>query len=130
MRTAGVDVAMPAVKTSRPRAKALKDRIFIVTVTPNTDVGSIAHDLIERIGWTGRMRIRAIWTSLSEPHTVSAVVRYEARGANANDLRQQVTRACPVSGDQIDVVDVVTINLDIDPALVDACLLDLDEDDG
>lgn len=117
----------PAREVATTAPKALKDRIFLLTVTPNTDPAQVAFDIAQRLGWSEGMSLRALWTSLSEPRVVSAVIRYEARGANANDLRRQVVRACPVAAGQIQVTEILTINRDIDPALIDAVLLGLGE---
>jgi hypothetical protein len=110
--------------------KILKAKVFQVDITPNTDARAVANDIATRFGWASGMRLRTLSISLTEPRTVQAIVYYEARGANANDVRRQIQNACPVAGNQIAITELVTINRDVDSDLIAACLLDIDEDDG
>jgi hypothetical protein len=102
--------------------KRLTRAFYVVTMRPNTDAVQVAFDLMSRLSDSSRpMHVLSMWSTVSDGATsVTATVRYEARGANGNDIWRRVCTATPLSKAQVEVVELATFNLDAETAAAPA----------
>jgi hypothetical protein len=100
-------------------SKRLTRAYYEVTLRPNSATAQVAEEVRARLDDPSRpMHIVSMWSSVAHgPKMVSLVVRYEARGANANDVWRRICTATPLSKSQIDVVPIATFNLDVDESI-------------
>jgi hypothetical protein len=101
--------------------KRLARAYYRVTLRPNTRAADVAVDLVWRMGDESRpMCVLAVWSEVGEgPNVLGALVRYEARGANANDVWRRVCGATPLVKSQVEVIELASFNMDEDLGALD-----------
>lgn len=86
---------------------------YLVQLRPSTHPAPVAEAVWTAFrNPTATMLLLRMWSELAEPSVVNLIMRYEARGANRNDITRRVGAAAGLAPSQLKVVELATLNLD------------------